>query len=273
MRSIVNSIQLPTTSADAAAMAFDLDGDGRMDNAFGRAAASLASALSGSAWQRRSDAALAQGEVLLLAEYIPIGDDATFTLFQGADPEQPPCAPDGTCGHHLDGTGAFSVAEGAPRTAPLTGAADGTFVGGPGELAVQVAFGPQPLTLHLRGAHVAFTAGPRVGDISEGVLAGAVTEDEMDTLLLPAAAAAFQEQIVAECTSLSSPPECGCAASSAAATALSLFDMDQDCAITPAEILAKEPTYMKLGPDVVIDGVPAVSFSVRFTAVPAAFTP
>jgi hypothetical protein len=80
-------------------------------------------------------------------------------------------------------------------------------------------------------------------------------------------------RIVRDCTMLSSPPGCGCVANSTGKTLLGLFDTNpQDCVVTSTEIQNNSLIVSLLAPDVMIEGQPALSFGVGYTAIGATFT-
>jgi hypothetical protein len=72
---------------------------------------------------------------------------------------------------------------------------------------------------------------------------------------------------------LQTPPNCGCAAASEGNTWLNLFDANDDCMVSIAEIQGNALVQSLLAPDVMIDGQNALSLGMRVTAVRAAFAP
>jgi hypothetical protein len=145
--------------------------------------------------------------------------------------------------------------------------------GGPGTAVVSMIFGPgtaPPVTLYLFGARF-------VGEVSatgfvDAQLAGAVSENQIQTDVIPAFAEGVRTVVAAECTG-SPPPGCGCTPGSNGEQFISLFDDDQDCAITDDEVRDDPITMSFFEPDVTVGGVDGVSLGVLVTAVPAAFTP
>ena len=274
---VVDKVIVPTTSAQAKMYGLDLNGDGTVDNELGSVLATLSSM--GANLQASVDHAVAVGDILMLADVqtsaFDNASDAGFTLYTGQNPNPAPClnAQDTVCGQHLQGTGSFDVAA-MPRDTPLVGAfASGTYTGGPGHLPLQISVlaGSMPLTLDLIGARVKFDATST--NLTSGIIAGAVSQNDLDTKVFPAVQVSLSAQVAADCTNLTSPPGCGCASGSTGATLIGLFDANHDCAISVDEIKNNTLIQSLFAPDVTIEGMPALSAGVGFTAVPATFTP
>jgi len=165
----------------------------------------------------------------------------------------------------------FDVAA-TPQDTPLAGDfASGTFTGGPGHIPVQLAFlGSSATTLDLIGARVKVTA--NVSGITQGVLAGGVSQTELDTKVYPNISTSFNELVALECSALTSPPACGCTSGSTGATLISLFDTNHDCSISVDEIENNTLVQSLFAPDVTLENQKCISLGVGFTAVPGEFT-
>ena len=125
--------------------------------------------------------------------------------------------------------------------------------------------------LPLFGARVQFTE--NAGTISSGIIAGAVSQNDIDTTLIPAWTTGIQEEVAAACTDPTSPPNCGCQPSSPGERWIKTLDTSGNCAIEFEEVKNSSLISVLLAPDVTINGSSGLSVGVGFTAVPASFTP
>jgi hypothetical protein len=280
---------VPTTPGQARDYALDIgspDGsgpDGAGDNQLGSALGTLSSM--GFDLQGTIDQAVAEGSIILLVDFqttdftnskaaglnVLLGDKATAT--------PAPCNVDemydkdaGTgCGHHLDGSGVFTLSATSPNNAAVGGKiVNGVFNGGPGNISLQIAVGStEPLTLDLIGARAKAT-GITADAIESALLGGAVSEDDINTKVLPAIQQQLGPIIAETCTDLASPPECGCAAGTGK-TILDLFDTDSDCMVSVTELTSNSLIQSLLGPDVMIDGVNALSIGIKVSTTKASF--
>jgi hypothetical protein len=276
-RYVASAQTLPATNQQARDLGLDLDGDLVVDNQLGQVFAVLAAhGLSG---QADTDAAVARGEILMLGELVgPLaGGPATFTLFSGANPIPAPCASpnDTTCRLHLQGTATFDLDPLSAKDTPLAGAiAANVFDGGPGELQVQftMALGDK-VTVDLVGARVKLSM-LADGTIGESIIAGAITQAQINTVLIPSIATNANAVAAADCTQLTQPPLCGCAPGSTGKTMLDLFDTNpKDCAVSVDEIAQNTLIQSLLTTDVVVGGQAAMSVGFGVSFVRAGFTP
>jgi hypothetical protein len=177
-----------------------------------------------------------------------------------------------TCGQHLDGTAMFDIAAGSPSDAGVEGRiAAGTFNGGPGTIKLQIALGgTDPIDLDLIGARAKASGISETG-ISEVILAGALTQADLDTKVIPAIHAQIGPIVEEDCTGTAPPDPCGCEANSTGKTVIGLFDEDDDCTVSVEEIKTNSLIVSLLAPDVVVDGQDALSLGLSVTAVGAAF--
>jgi hypothetical protein len=274
---VVNKVTLPTTLTQAQMNALDIDGNGTVDNKLGGVI--LAFASMGFNPQPSVDQAVSHGQILMLADLqtsdFTTATAAGFTLYIGQNPQPAPCSSstDTVCGHHLQGTGMFDAAA-SPRDTALVGdIATGTLLttSTGGKLPVQVSFGGAPLTLELVGARAKATA--TATHITAGIIAGAVTTADLNAMVFPALQSVLMTAVSNNCTSLTTPPGCGCTAGSQGQQLIGLFDTNHDCAISTAEITANSLVQALFSPDVVIAGQQAISVGLAFTAVPATYTP
>jgi hypothetical protein len=273
---VVDKVNVPTTNMQARMYGLDLNGDGSVDNNLGMVMSTLASM--GADLQGLTDHAVDTGTILMLADVQTTAFDhalsAGFTTYVGQNPMPAPCASaqDTVCRHHLTGTGTFDVAA-MPRDPALVGDfVASVYTGGPGHLPIEVTFlGNMPVTFDLIGAKTQLSGSATA--ITNGILAGCVTENDINTKVYPGLAASFTADIAANCTMLQNPPSCGCASGSTEATLLSLFDTNHDCAISASEISSNSLVMSLFAPDLTIEGQQCISFGVGFTAVPGTFTP
>lgn len=274
---VVNQLRWPTSSVESREDAFDLDGNGVLDNQIGAVIVALRSQ-GGIDAQPPSDAAIARGVSITLAD-LQTPDSTTasaagFTLYAGTNPNPAPCngSADSTCGRHLTGNGSFDVAT-SPRDMPIVGPiASGVYSGGPGHLdmPVYIASGT-PAFVTLLGAHAQFTVS--ANGLVQGKIGGAVPITDLDTKLYPAMATGYTAMVAHDCSALQNPPGCGCLQGSQGAALIAFFDATHDCAITVPELEENSLLMSLFQPDVLVEGQTGLSFGCAFTAVDATFTP
>ncbi|HET9988995.1 MAG TPA: hypothetical protein VFQ65_10745 [Kofleriaceae bacterium] len=276
-RFVIDHEHQPTNSTEARMYGLDLNGDATIDNQLGMVLATFAGM--GLSSQPGLDHAIDTGAIEILADVeamdLTTAAQATVTLFDGANAMPAPChgGGDTTCRHHLAGTATFDIATTSAHDTPLAGAiAAGVLDAGPGTLHLRSVILGAPVDLKLIGARVRLTQ-PSDPGIMTGVIAGAITQAEIDASLIPALQAAVTVQIALDCGALTTPPGCGCADGSTGKTFVGLFDANHDCAVTIAEIKNNALIISLLAPDVTIDAMPALSLGVGVSAVHAAFTP
>jgi hypothetical protein len=275
---VASSITVPSNASETNMLALDLDGDGAGDNALGQVFAALASAGAGAGTNAMTQAAVTDGDILLLFE----ANAASFTdgtadarALEGADPTPAPCTDPSmpsTCGQHLLGTGHFTVV--APAPAPLPAAITaGRLAVGPGVSALPLALSSTPAWLPIVAAHIQADVG--ASGWMHGIFAGAIRSADIDAVFEPAMLAAVTEAVAADCTAGS------CTSGSAGATYLGLFDGDHDGMVTLVELQTNSLIQSLLQPDLDLfdasgaagtDGVmDAMSVGIGFTAVAATF--
>jgi hypothetical protein len=275
---VVNQIEIPTTNEQVRQLGLDLDGDGVVDNRLGTMMAALGG--QGLDLQRLNNAALARGDLLLLLELqTPSFSDASGAALWtrlGHQPLPAPCIdPEDftSCGQHLTGGASFQIAADSPDDAFVLGKlTGGTFAGGPGKLMLRLLLASgAPITVNLVSARAS------IGALSESslekvILAGALTQTEIDTNVIPALQTRYAQLVAQDCVPASGPPECGCDAGSMGETVIGLFDTSpKDCTITYQEIRNNTLIQNLLSPDITIDGQPLVSVGVGASAVEARF--
>lgn len=297
---VANKVFLPESNTQAREYGLDLNGDGTVDNQLGMVLSTLAGM--GFELQETIDAAVAEGSVILLADFQT--KDFTNTtaagvqVFLGENPtpaacnqgeEYNPTTKTG-CGRHLDGNGSFSIAASSPQNAALGGKIiNGTFTGGPGNLSLQIALGgTDAINLDLIGARAKGSsiseAGIGSGTSGGIVFAGAVTKQDIDNNVIPAIQKQLVPTIQRDCCGLATSPggatcnptgtpACGCSNDSTGKTILGLFDTTpKDCTVSVDEIKNNNLIVSLLSPDVTIDGKMALSLGVKATTVKATYT-
>ncbi len=265
---VVDSVSVPDDKP------FDLDGNGVKDNALGQ----VLGILSGQGFdvQGSLDEAVAQGTIILLYDLqtpdFTTAAGAGLSIRLGDNPTPAACtdAADLVCGNHLEGGASFDIAAASPSDAGVDGKiAGGVFNGGPGNFTLQIALaGSDPISLDLIGARAKAT-GITANGIGEVLLGGAISEQQLNDEVLPAIHAQLGPIIAEDCDVAAGPPDCGCV--DTGATIIDFFDDDGDCGVTLDEIKNNGLIQSVLSPDVTIDGVDALSLTVRTTAVSASF--
>jgi hypothetical protein len=277
---VADTVVVPRNNAEAREIGLDLNGDKTIDNQLGMVLGTLAG--QGFEVQTTLDEAVDAGSIILLLDLqtpdfasttgaglsIKLGDSDTAMPTPCTDPTMP-----ATCGKHLDGTGVFTIDAGSPADAGVEGKiAGGVFTGGPGEIKLQIALADaDPIDLSLIGARAKATGITEDG-ISEVILAGAITQSQLDTEVIPNIQAQLPPIIAEDCDPAAGPPECGCLANSTGDTIISLFDTSpKDCEVTVEEIKTNSLIQSLLAPDVTIDGQDALSLGLKVSAVGASF--
>jgi hypothetical protein len=272
---VIDRQRVPTNNMEARDFGLDLNGDISVDNQLGMVLGTLSS--QGFDVQGATDAAVSMGQILLLAEAnVGTPTAATFTLYTGANPVPAPCngATDTVCRRHLAGTGSFDLAAASAHDTPLTGTLmNGTLTAGPGSLHVPlVIFGSAPVTVELIGARVKIEMVAGTG-FAQSVIAGAVTQAELDAKVYPGIHQGATAAVAADCTT-TTPPDCGCAVGSTGRTFIQLFDTNpKNCVISIDEIKNNTLIQSLFAPDVTIGGQQALSLGFAATAVKATFAP
>ncbi len=294
---VVDRVLLPTKSGEGNKYGLDLDGDGNIDNALGNILSALSSAAgSGSLdLQGSIDTSVNQGHIILLtnlkATALDMATGVALEVFVG-DPTMvtpPACssATDTVCGNHLKGTGMFVLDPSSPTNTHVVGKIiGGQFTGGPGTVTVEISLSATvgaPIQLDLVGARAkvpGITATALASDASPGIIAGGVTQDDLNNKVIPAVATTVQAQITRDCdpTMKATLPPCGCKSGSTGATVISLFDKSpMDCMVTQDEIKNNDLIKTLLAPDVMLTDstgakVACLSVGVGVTAVSGTFT-
>lgn len=273
---VVSEAKVPTSNVEATEFGLDLNGDKVNDNQLG----SVLAALKGQGFdvQTAITDAVNQGDIILLLDLqtksfassggtglqVKLGDAATAT--------PAPCASmtDTVCRKHLEGTGSFAVAAGSPDNAAVAGKiVGGTFNGGPGDISLKIAIGsPEGIQLDLIGARAKATGMSETG-IESIILAGALTQQDLNDKVIPAIHAQLVPLVTDDCPG-TTPPDCGCMAGSTGRTILNLFDTSpKNCVVTKEEIQSNALIMSLLSPDVTIDGKAALSLGIKVKATKA----
>lgn len=273
---VVSEAFVPTTNNEAREYGLDLNGDKNPDNQLGMVFTTLAS--QGFDIQGAIKDAVAQGDIILLVDFQSSSFTSTtaagLAVKLGTNPNPAPCtdAADTVCGKHLKGTGTFEIAAGSPENAAVAGKiVGGTFTGGPGNIALEIALGStEPLRLDLIGARAKAT-GIKEDGIDSVIVAGALTQSDLDTKVIPEIHRQIEPLISSDCTS-QTPPDCGCPDGSTGKTILGLFDTSpKDCKVSIDEIRENSIIKTLLAPDVTIDGKKALSLGIKVKAVKGTF--
>jgi hypothetical protein len=291
---VVNEVLVPTNSAQATQLALDLDSNGRNDNALGTALANLAAQAGLDIATAVGDAVNA-GDIILLvnvrSEDLANAACAGVGVYLGANPSVEPCeTPEDTiCGRHLDGTAGFDISPDSPVDTVIGGQIlGGQFQLGPNDppgnftIELDLIPGAEPIALNLIGAQIKISTVGEAG-LSGGILGGAITEDDLQTSILPAIQVLVADAVATDCPGAA--PECGCGENSAGALILNLFDNDNDCLVSVEELQQNEIVASILNPDLDlldeagnynpgVDGIAdSLSLGLGFSTTTATFTP
>ena len=268
---VFNKLILPADSAQTQKFAIDFDKDGTPDNQLGAILSALAGATQGLALQDSVDAAMNQGTTIILlkvqggdfsnapkaAAQAWIGQKAECCPTDKTDPVK--CAAEAatTC---FKGSFEFTKDPVSPSDALFGGAitgGEGTF--GPAKLTITLPLTDAgAITVALQKAQFKVTfAGDK---ITGGVLAGGITEDDLNKQVIPGVAKLMDNTVQDPGTSTSTKDQI-----------LQFFDADKDGKITEAEVKANALISAFLAGDVDVDGdgTLELSLGVGFEAVGA----
>ncbi len=291
---VVNKVNVPTNNTQSRDDGLDLNGDKTVDNQLGMVLGTLAG--QGIMVQASVDTAVNNGEINLLVDVqttdFTNAAAAGMAVYLGDNPSPAACSSstDTVCGNQLKGGASFGIDPSSPNDAALAGKfIGGTFSGGgpTANLDLQISLGGNsPVPLSLIGARIQ-ASGVTATAIGNVILAGAITQDDLNNHVLPAVhdnvllpiLAKDCPGAVATCPAgmpncVQGPPMCNCMDGSGGKQVIALLDtMPADCMITLDEIKNNGLFSSLLAPDVTIEGMPALSLGLAATAVSATFTP
>jgi len=280
---VADTITIPGSAAEASQLGLDLDDDDVSDNALGQNLSILSG--QGVDLQASVDEAIASAGIVILANVQATAlDNATgvgFTIYLGTDQTTPAACTDpddiATCGNHLDGSGSFEVDPQSPRDAVIVGSILGggfqTSTVGNVTLRLELIDGEPAIDLNLISAAAEFNVSPT--GIMSGKLGGAITAQEANDNILPVIVDLVMTAVGEDCTG--TPPDACCEDGSTGETIYGIFDTDDDCAVSAAEVEGNDLVATVLNPDVDLappgDGVDdAISLGLGFSAVSGTFT-
>jgi hypothetical protein len=214
-----NTLDVPSTPQESQALGLNLDGDpqNRPDNLLGQILSTLAQ--QGVDIQMQIDESVVAGDLIILHE-VQTDDFTTWPnagwqvylgQWTGAEPPT------------FDGTETFTVDPAGPTDAVLAGSiSGGQFTGGPAEVTIQIALveGAPPLVLDLIGARIQSDV---TATSCDGKLGGAITQDDINTKVIPAVADMMNTNIADNC------PGMTCPKGSSSQTIIDLFDVGIEC--------------------------------------------
>jgi len=282
---VINQISIPLDMAQATSYGLDLGAeksnapDGTVDNALQTVLNLVQVAAPDTSLQATISGAITDGTIILLADLIATAFDnaaaAGLSIKLGATPTPMPCNAADDCGHHLDGTGTFTIADSSPPNATVTGSiTSGTFNGGPGNLSLQLAIGDTPISLNLLGARVKAT------EISESgltaVVGGGVVPQALIDAVAPILPPLLAPILADACPAAGgTPPTCGCAEPAATIMGVLNTGSPANCEITADEIKSSAALKILLRADVCSQPTctqpDLFSLGIKVTAVKASF--
>ncbi|MCP3141581.1 hypothetical protein [Pyxidicoccus xibeiensis] len=274
---VASELAVPTNNSQAREYGLDLNGDGSVDNQLGQMFGTLV--VQGFDVQSSVTTGVDRGSTIQLFDFAAdnLSNDATASVAMKwgdpatANPAACASGADTQCRRHLQGMGTFTLAPDSPNVAALSGAfSGGIFNGGPGTLPLAITLGAAPLKATLMGARIR-ARGASESAVETIIVAGAMSEADVQAKLIPAMALSFSAQVSADCHA-PGQLDCGCAESSSGKTLIALFDVaPRDCTISSEEVSGSSLIQALLSPDVVIDGTPGLSLGLKAKAVKAMF--
>lgn len=267
---VTSGLRIPITNELQREYGLDIDGDkaGRPDNQLGNVFVALSSN-SDAELQASIDTAIADGEVVMLhsvrADVLAADRSVSWQVYVGAE-HAPPA---------FDGSDAFAIAEHSsePMIGQTTAGQYAALAGGRLGVKLAVSDSAPPITLDLIATRVEAT----IDDAGcTGRLGGAVTQHDVDTVLIPSVVGMMNAAIARD-------PGCpsACMAGTSAALIIEVFDANMDGNITEEELRSSSIIQTLLAPDVDLldetgvrgrDGLEeSISLGVEFDCVPATF--
>jgi hypothetical protein len=280
---VIDSITVPTSSAEAQQMGLDVDHDDEVDNALGSIVALLSA--NGADLNATISEQIAVGTLIHLTDLQTNGfDDAdavALYVWKGGNPSPEPCLDqfDDICRQHLSGTGSFDGLTDAPQNAMIFGEVTAAhYGGGGGSIELEVPLFISDTALHLKLVAARAEVDVAETGLTEGHLAGAVTSSFLESNVIPELHVILNIVVERDCTG--TYPDC-CIPDTDGDVAVGLFDSDHSCTLTLAELQDSAILDSLLTPDVdVLDGegfegqdgvLDSVSLGVLFSAVPAIY--
>lgn len=293
---VADTIVVPANANEATQFSLDLDGDDRPENALGGLLGILAETADldvKTTVQENID----DGTVIVLADVqatdLTAATGVGMRVFLGANPTPAACTDpemQATCGQHLGGDASFELSATSPEDAVLVGTIiGGAFKGGPGSVTLELplAAGQDPVVLTLIGARM--ECGVTATGLSDGILAGAITNENIENDVLPAVVEVIGGLTTTDCTgeydTVNMTDATCCTEGSSGAQVLDFFNTDEsmDCIISLAELKENDIIATTLlNPDLDLldasgnpgtDGMDdSLSLGVGFSGVNATFT-
>jgi hypothetical protein len=266
---VTNSILIPTTHAQSQALALDIDKDPQQspDNLIGDMLTTLVSVSPDLKIQSTLDEMVNTGQLVML-DMLTTNDlqndpTAEWNLFHGMKAKSTP---------KFDGSDSFMVDPNTAGDSSISGSiTSGHFAGGPATAHIQMAFMGIPLDLELIGVRI--EADVNANGCTNGKLGGGLSEENFQSLFLPAILDGLNKAITADPNS------------TFAQTLLAAFDGDKNHTITQDELTGNILFKAATSPDLDLldasgqfnpgqDGVKdSLSMGLGFTCVAASFTP
>lgn len=281
---VVSSVDLPENAQEAMMLGLDIDGkanDG-VDNQLGMVLGSIGALAPDLDLQTSVDGQVADGGIILLvnmkATDLVTARGVGMFVNLGANPNPPACmdANDMVCGRHLAGGASFDLEAGETSERYLAGRLDGgNFTGGPGNVTLQIALADGPaISLPLQRARATISGLTATG-WSSGKIGGAISQDDINSEVIPAIAMTVRASFDETCDVGGTPPNCGCVAGETGETLRGLFDKTpNDCNITDEEVQAVVSGFLTPDVDLSGDGTnDALSLGIGVEAVAAVYTP
>lgn len=281
---VIDSITLPTTNAEAQQIGLDVDGDGEVDNQLGGIVALLSA--NGADINATVAEQIDRGDLTHLADLqataLDSAENSALYVWKGDNPSPAPCLDvnDTVCRQHLMGTGGFDVTSADPADAMIFGAITAShYSGDRGVIILEVPLfiSDSALTLQMIDARAEVEVAE--SGLTEGKLAGAVTDRYIQETVIPQLQVVLGVVINEDCTGTA--PNC-CIVDSNGDVAVGLFDTDDSCTVSLEELQDSVLLDSLLAPTLDLqdeeglsgrDGVvDSVALGVVFTAVPASYT-
>lgn len=272
---VVGEIHVPKNNTEARQFALDLNNDKFADNQLGMIFGALSSF--GFGVGETATEALLRGNAILLVELQTEAFDSTaassLRTDLGANPNPAACLDPtmlATCGRHLQTRAHYDVIGGASSHLGVAPFDDGRLLTPVSTLPITIGIDPAtPLRVDLRYAKLQLT--DVSADGATAIIAGGITKDELDTVVIPEVARNIARIFDNDCEPGQPPVLCGCPSGSRGELLKRYFDANADCSITLDEVAKNGIIESLFSPDIGNGPTEMLSFGIGARLVPASY--
>ncbi len=264
---ITDTVLIPSSSSQANELGRDMDGDGDRDNRIGQVLATFSG--------QDIDTTGAMNEAIVNGDIVLLHAVRTFSFANSSNATWQVWYGDPTPNPDLTGAGTFELPPGQPHSTRLAATIkDHKVKTVPGTIPLRLDMGSGPFLMSLKKA-VVFAECTRTA-CTNGRIAGAVTRQQVDNVLLPVLADLIEAIIARDCPG---PGPESCADGSTGGTLVGIFDTNDDLLISDDEVRDNDIIRSAFAPDLNLTDATweggakeSVSLGIGFTTVKATLT-